>query len=52
MSTFAFANSEHSDEMQLNAAFHQGPGSTLFVKVKKILRQKIQYFFENFNLTS
>ena len=26
-------------------------GSTLFVKAKKIFRQKIQYFFENYNLT-
>ena len=35
----SFANSEGPDEMQHNAAFHQG--STLFVKVKQIIRQKI-----------
>ena len=33
-----FANSEDPNEMQHNAAFHQG--ATLFVKVKQIFRQK------------
>ena len=27
-------------------------GSSLFIKVKKIYRQKLQYFFENYNMTS
>ena len=40
MSTFA--NSEDPDEMQHNAAFHQGLHSTLFVKVKK----RIQCFLK------
>ena len=42
------ANSEDTDEMQHNAAFHHG--STLFVKVKKMLRQKHTIFFENYNM--
>ena len=46
MSTFA--NSEDQDEMQHNAAFHQGLHC---LKVKKIFRQRIQYFFKNYNLT-
>ena len=37
-----FTNSEDPDEMQHNAAFHQG--QTLFVKVKRIFRHKIQFF--------
>ena len=37
-----FANSEDPDEMQHNAAFHQGPHSLLG---KKYLQTKIQYFF-------
>ena len=45
-----FINSEDSDEMPLNAAFHQGL-STLFVNVKKIFRQKYNIFFLNYNLT-
>ena len=32
-----FINSEDTDEMPHNAAFHQG---LMFVKVKKIFRQK------------
>ena len=44
-----FANSEDPDEMQHNAAFHRG--SALFVKVKKIFRQKNTIFLENDNLT-
>ena len=44
MSTFA--NSEDPDEMLQHAAFHQ---STLFVKVKNILKQKIHFF--KYNLT-
>ena len=39
----SFSNSEDPDEMQHN-------GYTLFVKVKKIFRQKNQ-FFENYNPT-
>ena len=39
-----FANSEDPDDMQHNAAFHQecciSSGFSLFVKVKKIFRQK------------
>ena len=43
MSTFT--NSEDLDEMQHNAAFHQG--STLFVKVKKIFRQMNAIIFKS-----
>ena len=42
-----FLNSEDPDEMLHNAAFH----ATLFVKVKKIFRQKIQYLKTNYILT-
>ena len=45
MSTFA--NSEEPDEMQHNAAFHQG----LHCKGKKSSDKRIQYFFENHNPT-
>ena len=38
-----FTNSGDPDEMQNNAAFHQG---LQFVKVKKIFRQKLQYFLK------
>ena len=43
-----FSNSKDPDEMQHNAAFHQG----LHCKGKKIFRQKNTIFFENYNLTS
>ena len=39
-----FANSEDLDEIQHNAAFHQG--LHCFVKVKKIFRQKDAIFLE------
>ena len=39
-----FANSEDPDEMQHSS------GSSLFVKVKKISRQKNTIFFENYKL--
>ena len=45
MSTFA--NTEDPDEMQHNAAFHQGLHC---FKVKKIFRQN-NISFENYNLT-
>ena len=49
MSTFA--NSEDPDEMQHNAALCCiSSGSTLFVRVKMIFRQK-KTFFLNYNLT-
>ena len=47
MSTFA--NSEDPDEMEHNAAFHQG--LHCYVKVKKISRQKKTIFVFNYNLT-
>ena len=38
------ANSEAPDEMQHSAVFNQG--LTVFVKVEKIFRQKIQYILQ------
>ena len=43
-----FTNSEDQDEMQLNAAFHQG---RTVCKGKKIFRQYNTIIFENYNLT-
>ena len=40
---YFFKNSEDPDEMQHNAAFSSG--STLFVKVKKLFRQRNTIFF-------
>ena len=42
-----FVNSEDPDEMQHNAAFHQG----LHCKGKKDLQTKESNIFENYNLT-
>ena len=47
MSTFA--NSEDPDEMQHDAAFHQGLHCLL--TEKRSSDKRIQYFFENYNLT-
>ena len=41
-----FTNSEDP-----NAACSISSGSTLFVRVKKVFRQKIQSFFDNYNHT-
>ena len=39
-----FTNSEDPDEMSRNAAFHTG--SSVFIKVKKMFRQKKTIFFD------
>ena len=45
-----FTNSEDSDEMpHTNSEYPSG--STLFVKVKKIFRQKKQYYLKKYTLT-
>ena len=46
----SFTNSEDPDEMQHNAAFHQGLQSSLLVKVKISSEKRIQFFFSNYNL--